>query len=621
MPENATRSNVMSEETINQTPAPAISEPASEPASAGEEIAGDSHQEVAPSRESLQPETELAADSMPIESMSSEVVPENVTQSAEEAKPAGPELQSVAASPETNADQTELPAVAGTDETAETPVAESGPITDVLPPALPEGHEPEPPRPLMVGAFLRLEFEIQEILARGLTNLYRAAGGEFGAPTLHLIAERDAQQDWPETALDSALFPRAERFTQEGRDYLVFDWAETTSLYDYRAPSNDEDYLRFMTQLAEALAELETQNLTADFSRELLRVDTNGHLKFYGFPASKGAGEETTSSMQELARLSGFLLKRVFAEAVTMRLGDEYGALVMSEEVKNFARRLDEGAFENAAHVAQTARDLCPPGEVRMRSELLTDVGQEREHNEDAGAILQLRRDALLGRYHLDAYIVSDGMGGHEGGEVASDLTLTSLQNALHQRAAQINWQDNVQVKAVLLDIIDEVNRAVVNLTETPAYRGQRAKPGATLTFALRLGRRVFVGNVGDSRAYRWNEAEGLQRISKDHSYVQSLIDQGELTEEESWDHPDGSIITAHIGDPKLRLKDVFLRLFKPGDKLLIVSDGVTDMLRDHEIAVYVKENDPAEVVRDLVDASNTAGGADNITALCVIFD
>jgi protein phosphatase len=98
------------------------------------------------------------------------------------------------------------------------------------------------------------------------------------------------------------------------------------------------------------------------------------------------------------------------------------------------------------------------------------------------------------------------------------------------------------------------------------------------------------------------------------------LIDSGDLTEEESWDHPEGSVITAHIGDPKLRLKDVFLRLVKPGDKLLIVSDGVVDMLRDHEIAPFVIENNPREVVRDLIDASNTAGGADNITALCVVF-
>jgi serine/threonine protein phosphatase PrpC len=499
--------------------------------------------------------------------------------------------------------------------------AESAPslaAAEPAPPALPEGHPPEPPRPLMVGAYLRLEFEIQEVVARGMTNLYSVAGGEYGASTPHLIAERDAQENWPQIEFSSALFPKSERFTQEGRDYLVFDWDETTSLYDYRAPSNDADYLRCLSDLSEALAELEEHSLTAHFSRELLRADAGGALRFYGFP--EATNETSPSSLEELARLSNFLLKKVFAEAVTMRLGDEYGALAMSDEVKAFARALDEGAFESAAQVAQTARALCPPEEVNVTAALLSDVGQERELNEDAGAILQLQRAAHLGKYDFEVYIVSDGMGGHEGGEVASDLTLTALQGALHARAAKINWRDNVQVRKALLDIIDEVNRTVVDLTETPAYRGKRAKPGATLVFAVRLGRRVFVGNVGDSRAYRWNEADGLQRISKDHSYVQSLIDQGELSEEDAWDHPDGSIITAHIGDPKLRLKDVFLRLFKPGDKLLLVSDGVVDMLRDHEIEVFLKEESAREIVRDLVDASNTAGGADNITAVCVVF-
>jgi protein phosphatase len=112
---------------------------------------------------------------------------------------------------------------------------------------------------------------------------------------------------------------------------------------------------------------------------------------------------------------------------------------------------------------------------------------------------------------------------------------------------------------------------------------------------------------------------DGLQRISKDHSYVQTLIDAGSLTEEEAWDHPEGSIITAHIGDPKGKTRDVFLRLLRPGDKLLLVSDGVVDMLRDREIAPFLQGNDPASICRELVDASNERGGADNITVVCVI--
>jgi protein phosphatase len=128
------------------------------------------------------------------------------------------------------------------------------------------------------------------------------------------------------------------------------------------------------------------------------------------------------------------------------------------------------------------------------------------------------------------------------------------------------------------------------------------------------------VGNVGDSRGYIWSAGEGLRGVTKDHSYVQMLIDAGDLKEEDAWGHPEGSIITAHIGDPKLRQKDVFLRLCRPGDKLLLCSDGVVDMLRDEQIAPYLQEENPALVCKYLVDASNAAGGFDNITVVCVDF-
>jgi protein phosphatase len=168
-----------------------------------------------------------------------------------------------------------------------------------------------------------------------------------------------------------------------------------------------------------------------------------------------------------------------------------------------------------------------------------------------------------------------------------------------------------------LLNAIMTTNARVAALAEEPKYKGSRSRPGSTLTFALRLGRRVFVGNVGDSRTYLFRDNQ-LLRVTKDHSYVQNLIDAGALKEEDAWDHPDGSVITAHIGEANLKTRDVFLRLLLPGDKLLLVSDGVIDMLRDRDIAPFLQSARPGEICRALVDASNAAGGADNITALCL---
>ncbi|HEX8832943.1 MAG TPA: protein phosphatase 2C domain-containing protein, partial [Abditibacteriaceae bacterium] len=560
---------------------------------------------------------------------------------------------------------------------ANAPIPADTPPT--APPTLPGPAAQEPPRPLVPGAFLRQEFEIKAVLSRGMTNLYQAQGGDYGDSVAKLIAERDivvesasspaaANPSAPSsetsteesdanlvsasgavesaeeaattapvesttengedsavlsadenTELTSPLFPPHEEFEQEDRQYRVFDFFESVALQDYREPTNDIRLLAMLHSLAKGLEELDSRGLSAELTTDTLRVDENGELKFLGFTSPKTAS--SPNPVAQLSAMTTFLLKHVFAESSTMRLDDRFAGLALSEEVKSLARGLDSDPATNYANIGEAVAAitaLYPAKTLRAHSALLSDVGQERELNEDAGMIVKIQRAAHLGSREMELYVVSDGMGGHEGGEVASDLTMTSLQRHLDE-LSDIDWNDNVAVRAALYDVIDAVNNDVVALTETPRYRGTRAKPGATLTFALRLGARVFLGNVGDSRAYKIN-AQGLQRVSKDHSYVQSLIDRGELTEETAWDHPEGSIITAHIGYAKLKLRDVFLRLVTPGDKLLLVSDGVTDMLRDREYEPHIQGDDPQLIVQRLVDASNAAGGADNITALCVVF-
>jgi protein phosphatase len=630
-------------------------------------------------------------------------------------------------------------------------------VSSSVPSNVPPSVEvPEPPRALSAGALLRGEFEVKEVVSRGLTNLYEAQVGDYGATVAVLIAERetptavpaavpaaapaspasstgladvappagndevlvndaasagafvedvdalpvgnDAASGAPMNAaptnpalmgvqpmgvqvpvdesdptgemsrssvppsaqaneieafktgtssqnaastdaiaaspfavapasvpqigvasaqLESPLFPRSGSFSQEDRDYLVFKCGRTTSLQDYRAPTNDECLLVMLTEIAQGLRELSHKNLHADFTTDTLRVNEAGVLRFFGFVEPKTVTSPT--ELEQLSTLTAFLMKRVYAESSTMRLDDEFGSLAFSEEVKNLARRInDDTGFADMDEAADAITILNPSTRLRAESAIVSDVGRERELNEDAGFISKLQRRAHLGSRDLELYVVADGMGGHEGGEVASDLTLSSLQRHLDERV-DLDWDDNVAVRNALVEIIDQVNAEVVALTETPRYRGTRAKPGSTLVFGLRLGARVFVGNVGDSRAYKISNGV-LERISKDHSYVQTLIDRGEITDEEAFDHPEGSVITAHIGFAKLKQRDVFLRLFAPGDKLLLVSDGVTDMLRDREYAPHIASNDPQLICQSLVDASNAAGGADNITVVCAQF-
>ena len=468
----------------------------------------------------------------------------------------------------------------------------------------------EPPRPLAPGAFLGGDLEIIEVVSRGQINLYRADIDEWGAHDYQLVAERNAPATFVENPPEAALFPAARRWTQDGLEYAAWPLQPLTQLADWQPPANDEVYLQTLATIAAGLTALEEAELAPELARDALWVDAMGTVKFYGFFDAKAANAPAMSALQQLSALSSRLAKSNLARSATLKLDDEFSALPLSDETKTFAKRLAAGEWETIGEAANWLQ-IAPVHNSEIA--LLSDVGMERELNEDCGLTLRLSRAGHARNAEVEVVAVADGMGGHEGGEVASELTLSTLQNELLQWDA--NWSDNAAVMQVVGEICERVNAAVVAMNENPPYAAMRNKPGATLVWALRLGSRVFIGNVGDSRAYRWSAQGGLQRLTKDHSYVQDLIDSGRLSEDQAWGHPDGSVITSHIGMARGMQRDVFLHLVRPGDKLFLVSDGVVDMLRDEAIAeIAATAATPRELCGALVEASNDAGGADNIT-------
>ena len=469
---------------------------------------------------------------------------------------------------------------------------------------------PEPPRVLSPGAFLQGDLEIVEVVARGQINFYRADVDEWGAHDYQWVAERAAPATWIETGPEATLFAPARRWIQDGREYAAWPFGALTSLQDWQPAANDEVYLRALETLASGLAALENANLRPELSRDALWVEPNGAVRCYGFFDAPADAPGEMSALELLSALSSRLAKGNLARGATLRLDDEWGALPLSDETKTFARRLAAGEFQSIGEAANWLQ-IAPVH--RSEIALVSDVGLEREINEDCGLTMRLSRAGHDLNFEIEVVAVADGMGGHEGGEVASELALTTLQNALTK--LKIDWADNAFVQRAILELCETVNTAVVSMNENPPYAAMRAKPGATLVFALRLGSRVFIGNVGDSRAYRWNSRDGLQRLTTDHSYVQDLIDSGRLNEEEAWGHPDGSVITSHIGMARGMQRDVFLHLARPGDRFFLVSDGVVDMLRDETIAeIAASHSEPQALCAALVEAANDAGGADNIT-------
>ncbi len=468
----------------------------------------------------------------------------------------------------------------------------------------------EPPRPLAPGAFLGGDLEIIEVVARGQINLYRADVDEWGTHDYQLVAERNAPENFIENPPASELFPAARRWRQDGLEYAAWPLQQLTQLADWQPPANDEVYLQTLSAIAAGLTALEEAELRPELPRDALWVDAFGAVRFYGFFDAKGDKAPAMSALQQLSALSSRLAKSNLAHGATLKLDDEFSALPLSDETKTFAKRLAAGEFETIGEAADWLR-IAPVHNSEIA--LLSDVGMERELNEDCGMTLRLSRAGHAQNTEVEVVAVADGMGGHEGGEVASQLALSTLQSELLN--LDIDWSDNAAVMKTVGDLCETVNAAVVSMNENPPYAAMRNKPGATLVWALRLGSRVFIGNVGDSRAYRWSAQGGLERLTTDHSYVQDLIDSGRLNESEAWGHPDGSVITSHIGMARGMQRDVFLHLVRPGDKLFLVSDGVVDMLRDEAIEeIVAHQAEPRALCGALVEASNDAGGADNIT-------
>jgi protein phosphatase len=225
-----------------------------------------------------------------------------------------------------------------------------------------------------------------------------------------------------------------------------------------------------------------------------------------------------------------------------------------------------------------------------------TDVGCVREHNEDS----------LLVKAPL--YVVADGMGGHAAGEVASELAVRTLEEAI------VPGMD-----------IEDVQRVVVEANDAILVAAQqglgRLGMGTTLTAAIIEDDRLLLAQVGDSRAYLLQDGR-LRQLTRDHSYVGELVAAGQLTEEEARVHPNRSVITRALGADLDLQPDLYELNLSCGDRLLLCSDGLTAMLEASAVqALLLAHPDPQRAADVLVDAAKEAGGFDNITVIVINVD
>jgi serine/threonine protein phosphatase PrpC len=224
----------------------------------------------------------------------------------------------------------------------------------------------------------------------------------------------------------------------------------------------------------------------------------------------------------------------------------------------------------------------------------VTDPGRRRRQNEDAFV-----REPPL-------FAVADGMGGAQAGEIASRLAAAALR--------QRGGDDSGNGRERVVQLIQEANRRVYERSsEDEAVSGM----GTTMTVALVEDTAVWIGHVGDSRAYLVRDGR-LEQLTEDHSLVAELVRSGKLSPEEAEIHPQRSVITRALGtDPDVDV-DVFCIPAEPGDLFMICSDGLTAMVTDDAILEILEDrrDDLDRSARSLVDAANRGGGEDNITVV-----
>jgi serine/threonine protein phosphatase PrpC len=256
-------------------------------------------------------------------------------------------------------------------------------------------------------------------------------------------------------------------------------------------------------------------------------------------------------------------------------------------------------------------------GIIRVRAAVLTDVGMVRELNEDSIMAVEFQRDSLIEPAQNFLFVVADGMGGAEAGEMASAIAVGTIRDYV---AEQLKSRKPDENKQLLQDALEHANRKILDYqTANIEARGM----GSTGVGVLILPPEATVAWVGDSRAYFYDQS-GFRQISKDHSLVQRLIEIGQITAEEARHHEHKNVITRSLGARQTGLagaESVHLRL-KRGDRLLLCSDGLTAHVDDPEIATILrKHSDPYEAARELVVAANAGGGTDNVSVVVILID
>jgi PPM family protein phosphatase len=252
---------------------------------------------------------------------------------------------------------------------------------------------------------------------------------------------------------------------------------------------------------------------------------------------------------------------------------------------------------------------IAPEGSLLMFNLTIaqqTDIGRTRQSNEDS-MLSYVPEDPQIVARKGALFVVSDGLGGHTSGEIASEMAAQVVRERYYQDA-------NEDIGASLRSAIKQANRAIAErAAQNEAWSGM----GTTVVAAVLRDDMVYAANVGDSRVYIVR-GDTIRQITEDHSWVMQQIRAGQLTLEEARDHPKRNIIYRCLGEDKDVEVDLFTEQVQEGDLLILCTDGLSGQVSDDELLATVQQYQPEESVQRLIARANENGGPDNITAIVV---
>lgn len=234
-----------------------------------------------------------------------------------------------------------------------------------------------------------------------------------------------------------------------------------------------------------------------------------------------------------------------------------------------------------------------------------SDKGKVREINEDYFYISTSLDEVQL-------YILADGMGGYDGGEIASSLAVQTAKNYIENNFKDIE-KDRDSIIQLVGSSMEYANMVVYEKAkENPELQGM----GTTLEICLIYNNKAYIGHVGDSRIYRIRK-QFIRKLTQDHSYVQKLVKEGTITNEQAAHHPQKNMLMKALGCNAFVEPDVMVKGFLKDDILIICSDGLTNLV-DQETIYEMASKNIEQATKDLVNLANDRGGYDNITVIVI---